>query len=318
METIAVIGAGLVGRAWAIVFARAGHPVRLFDANAQALPPALDGIEASLAEMQAHGLGGEPPSVVRRRVVAATSLGEALREVSYAQENVFEDVRVKKDLFAAMDAAAPTDAILASSTSGIPASAFTADLEPGRRRCLVAHPINPPSLVPLVEVVPAPWTAPEVVDRTVALLERAGQVPIVVRRELPGFVVNRLQGALLMEAFRLVEDGYASSADVDKAVKDGLGEGAGWRRPCTRPSRRAARPCGPAFAIPRSPPRFHSRSRNAWFRRLDQGRRESLVKVSAGHRRSAPTYERGVVVAARSDPFHLQQVDRRGFELRCS
>lgn len=222
METIAVIGAGLVGRAWAIVFARAGHPVMLFDANAAALAPALDGIEASLGDLDAHGLIAAPPRTIRQRITAATSLADALRDAGYVQENVFESLDAKKDVFSAMDLLAPAEAILASSTSGMPASAFTADLR-GRQRCIVAHPINPPSLIPLVEVVPAPWTAAEVVARTTSLLERVGQVPIVVRREVPGFIVNRLQGALLNEAFRLVEDGYVSSADLDKAVKDGLG-----------------------------------------------------------------------------------------------
>jgi len=222
METVAVIGAGLVGRAWAMVFARGGHPVMLYDANEAALAPALDAIEAGLADLHAHGLIAEPPTAVRRRVTAATSLADALREAGYVQENVFESLEVKKEIFAAMDPLAPPNAILASSTSGIPASVFTANLE-GRHRCLVAHPINPPSLIPLVEVVPAPWTAPEVVARTISLLEGVGQVPIVVRREVPGFIVNRLQGALLNEAFRLVEDGYVSGADLDKAVKDGLG-----------------------------------------------------------------------------------------------
>jgi len=222
METVAVIGAGLVGRAWAMGFARAGHPVMLYDANEAALTPALDSIEVGLGDLHAHGLISETPSTVRQRITAMTSLAEALRAARYVQENVFENVQAKKDIFAAMDALAPADAVLASSTSGIPASAFTADLE-GRHRCLVAHPINPPSLIPLVEVVPAAWTDPDVVARTTALLERTGQVPIFVRREIPGFIVNRLQGALLMEAFRLVEDGYVSGADLDKAVKDGLG-----------------------------------------------------------------------------------------------
>jgi 3-hydroxyacyl-CoA dehydrogenase len=222
MEPVAVIGAGLVGRAWAIVFARAGHPVALHDANAAALAPALDAIEASLADLHAHGLIREPATTVRQRIRGTTSLAEALRDVRHVQENVFESVDAKKAIFSAMDPLAPADAVLASSTSGIPASAFTADLK-GRHRCLVAHPINPPSLIPLVEIVPAPWTAADVVVRTKSLLEKAGQVPIVVRREVPGFIVNRLQGALLNEAFRLVEDGYVSSGDLDKAVKDGLG-----------------------------------------------------------------------------------------------
>ena len=121
-----------------------------------------------------------------------------------------------------MDAAAAPGCILASSTSTIPASEISRDL-PGRHRCLVAHPVNPPHLVPLVEVSPAPWTAPDVVSRTMVLDEQIGQVPILVKKEVPGFVVKRLQAALLMEAWRLVQDDYCTVEDLDKCLKDGLG-----------------------------------------------------------------------------------------------
>src|SRR5690606_2084294 len=104
----------------------------------------------------------------------------------------------------------------------IPASAFTEALK-NRSRCLVAHPINPPHIIPLVEIVPAPWTDPAVVERTRALMNEVGQAPIQLTREVSGFVVNRLQGALLAEAFRLVENGVCTTADVDAAVADGLG-----------------------------------------------------------------------------------------------
>ena len=112
--------------------------------------------------------------------------------------------------------------MLASSTSGLPASSFTKGLA-GRSRCLVAHPINPPHLIPLVELVPAPWTEPAIVDRTDALLREAGQAPIRLKREVNGFVVNRLQGALLGEAFRLVADDVCEVGDVDAAIAEGLG-----------------------------------------------------------------------------------------------
>ena len=111
---------------------------------------------------------------------------------------------------------------LASSTSGIPASRFTEALT-GRARCLVAHPVNPPYLVPLVELVGAPWTDPAVVERVRALMLRVGQVPVVAHRETPGFVLNRLQAALVAEAFRMVRDGVMDPADVDACVRDGLG-----------------------------------------------------------------------------------------------
>jgi 3-hydroxyacyl-CoA dehydrogenase len=222
MDRIAIVGAGMIGRAWAMVFARAGHRVALYDVDTAVLQPGLERIEKSLGDLRAQGLISEEPAVVRQRIQPEATLCDALRDATYVQENTLETVAAKRDVFAAMDAVARPDAILASSTSGIPASSFTAELA-GRSRCLVAHPINPPSLVPLVEIVPAPWTDAAAVARTRALLEGAGQVPIVVQRELKGFIVNRLQGALLNEAFSLVEQGYVSAEDLDKAVKDGLG-----------------------------------------------------------------------------------------------
>jgi len=222
MEKIAIVGAGLIGCAWAAVFARAGHPVAMYDINSAALAAAKDTIAASLAELYQGGLITEPANAVLGRVDTVASLAEAVKGAALVQENVRETEAAKKEIFAELDRLADPSTILASSTSGIPASAFTADL-PGRARCLVGHPINPPSLIPLVELVPAPWTEASTVDKAQKLYCGAGQVPIRVNREIQGFIVNRLQGALLSEAFRLVEDGYISSADVDKAIKDGLG-----------------------------------------------------------------------------------------------
>jgi 3-hydroxyacyl-CoA dehydrogenase len=121
-----------------------------------------------------------------------------------------------------MDSLAAPDAILSSSTSFIMASVFSEGLK-GRARCLVGHPVNPPHLVPIVEIAPAPWTDPAVVERAKAIYEKAGQVPITLRKEKAGFVLNRLQAVLLAEAFRLVGEGVASAEDVDKTIRDGLG-----------------------------------------------------------------------------------------------
>ena len=138
------------------------------------------------------------------------------------QENLPETLDVKREAFALLDRHAPREAVLASSTSAIPASQFTEPLA-GRARCLVAHPVNPPHLVPVVELCGAPWTAPEVIDRAMRVYADVGQVPVIVRREIDGFILNRLQGALLSEAMRLVGEGYVSPEDLDKTVRDGLG-----------------------------------------------------------------------------------------------
>jgi L-gulonate 3-dehydrogenase len=222
-ERIAAVGAGLVGRAWSIVFARAGFEVALWDPVEGAVEKALGLVDQALPELaEADLLRGATPAETRGRMRAAASLADALAGVVHVQESAPERVEVKRGLWRELDAAAPADAVLASSTSGIPASAFTEGLK-GGARCLVAHPINPPHIVPLVELVPAPWTAPETVERTAALMRAVGQRPIPLAREVKGFVVNRLQGALLAEAFKLVEDGVCGVDDVDAAIADGLG-----------------------------------------------------------------------------------------------
>lgn len=222
MPEVAIVGAGLVGRAWATVFARAGWAVRVFDAAPVAAEAAPGLIRAALGELARHGLAHDPAGAAARIAVAG-SLEEAVAGADLVQENLPEDEAVKREIFARLDAAAPAGAILASSTSSIVASRFTAGLA-GRSRCLVAHPVNPPHLVRLVELCGAPWTAPETIARARALYESVGQVPVVVRREVEGFVLNRLQSALLAEALRLVEDGVISPQDLDRTVKDGLGQ----------------------------------------------------------------------------------------------
>ncbi len=220
-QTAAMIGAGLIGRSWAMVFARAGWRVRLYDSVPAQLDAARGHIEAGLTEQQAYGLADDAAAAAAR-VTYVANLDDALTGVDWVQENAPEVLDVKRELYPRIDRAAPPTAIIASSTSGIPASRFTESLA-GRARCLVAHPVNPPHLVPVVELCGAPWTDPATVERARTVMSGIGQVPITVKRELDGFIVNRLQGALLSEAMRLVGEGYVSPQDLDKTVQDGLG-----------------------------------------------------------------------------------------------
>ncbi|QKH37393.1 3-hydroxyacyl-CoA dehydrogenase [Achromobacter pestifer] len=217
----AIIGTGLIGQGWAIVFARMGWEVRLHDVNAAMLAEARGLILQQLRELEAQGLLKDAEAI-GGRVHVAGSLADALRGASYIQENSPENVEIKRALFAELDAAAEPDAIIGSSTSSIPASEFTGHLA-GRHRCLVAHPVNPPYLIPVVELCPAPWTSPQAVEFARAVMAGIGQKPVLVRREIEGFILNRLQGALLHEAFRLASAGIASAEDIDTTVKDGLG-----------------------------------------------------------------------------------------------
>jgi L-gulonate 3-dehydrogenase len=222
MSTVAIIGTGFIGRAWAITFARAGHEVVLWDEDRTQPAKALDFIGAMLPDLEANDLlGGLTPEALLRRVRAEPDLAAALAGAEHVQENAPERLEVKKALFAELDRLAPRGAVIASSSSAILPSRFTEAL-PGRHRCLVIHPINPPYLIPAVEIVPAPWTSSAVVEKAHAFLVAAGQAPIVMKRELDGFVMNRMQGALLEEAFRLVADGYATVEDIDIGIREGL------------------------------------------------------------------------------------------------
>jgi len=221
MQRIAIIGAGLIGRSWAIVFSRAGWEVALHDVAAEATDRALAMVADGLAELHQHGLVDDAKTAAKR-VRIASSLADALDGASYVQENISETLEAKRAIFAELDHLAAPHAVLASSTSTIIASLFTEKLK-DRHRCLVAHPVNPPHLVPLVELVGAPWTSPETIARAKKIYEQVEQVPIVVKREIEGFVLNRLQACLLSEAFRLVGDDYVSPQDLDKTLKEGLG-----------------------------------------------------------------------------------------------
>jgi 3-hydroxyacyl-CoA dehydrogenase len=221
MPTVGIIGTGLIGRAWANVFARGGWDVRLWDPDRDALAKAPGLIAEALQDVARHGLATHPAAAAKR-IGTAASLEDAVRDVDFVQENGPERVEAKLEIFARLDAAAPASAILASSSSAIVASRFTEKLE-GRARCLIAHPVNPPHVVPIVELCGALWTSPETVKRARAIYESVGQVPIEVKKEIDGFILNRMQGVLLSEAMRLVGEGFVSAEDLDKTIRDGLG-----------------------------------------------------------------------------------------------
>ena len=221
MPTAAIVGAGLIGCSWANVFVRGGWNVRVWDPLASQRAAAPGRIAASLEELARHGLVADAGAAAARVSVCDT-LDEAVRVADFVQESGPETVEAKRETFARLDAIAPRETVLASSTSAIVASQFTEALA-GRARCIVAHPVNPPHLVPVVELCGAPWTSPQTRIRARAVFESVGQVPIDVKREIDGFILNRLQVALLTEAFRLVQEGYVSPQDLDRTIRDGLG-----------------------------------------------------------------------------------------------
>lgn len=219
---VAIIGSGFIGRGWAIAFARCGYDVRLWDVRPEAALAAKDYVASILPDLaEADLLNGESVAAVARRIVAVPALEDALDGVVHVLENAPELIDLKIDLFTQLDRLTPPDAVIASSTSSLLPSAFTETLE-GRARCVVAHPVNPPHLIRLVEIVLASWTSADTIRKTEDLMRSLGQNPVVVKREIDGFLLNRLQAAVLDECFRLVEGGFATAADIDACIRDGL------------------------------------------------------------------------------------------------
>lgn len=221
-HNIAIIGAGQVGAGWAIVFAAAGASIKIFDSNPATIAALPEFFATTLAAMARHNLITQAPATIQSRLHIVETLEAAVHNADYIQESVFERLDIKTDISAQISAAMSPTAICGSSTSGFPGSAFTAHL-PNAARFLVVHPVNPPHLIPVVEIVPTPATSPATIATTRALIAATGQQPVTLTREIDGFILNRLQGALLDEAWKLFEDGYATAADIDATISHGLG-----------------------------------------------------------------------------------------------
>ena len=222
MSHIAIVGAGLIGRAWAFVFARAGFDVRVWDHDPQVLDRLAGDVVAMIAQTAPFGQAGADPDATAARIRAVPDLAGALEGAELVQESGPEVLAIKRELFARLDALAAPGVILASSSSALMASAFAEGL-PGAARCLVGHPVNPPHLVPVVEIAPAPFTDPAVTARARDIYARAGQVPVVLKREIDGFILNRLQAVVLAESLRLIEQGYVDVQGLDDTIRHGLG-----------------------------------------------------------------------------------------------
>ncbi|HEY8476293.1 MAG TPA: 3-hydroxyacyl-CoA dehydrogenase family protein, partial [Chloroflexota bacterium] len=222
VRRIGVVGAGLMGRAIALEFALAGYEVGIHDVRSEALERLRQGLEPAVRNLVDFGVVAE--AAIRaavERIEPHANLADAVRGADYVVEAVAEDLDVKRATFAELDRLAPSHAVFASNTSGLcPDDLAEATRRPSR--VLVAHYINPPYFIPLVEVVPASATAPEVVETVVELLRGVGKQP-VVQRYVPGFVANRLQFALFREAAHLIDEGVVAAEDVDTIVTAGLG-----------------------------------------------------------------------------------------------
>lgn len=219
----AVIGTGVIGRSWARLFVQAGLSTRLYDRSAEQLRRAVEWIEADLQDAVEKGrISPEECDQQRRLLGVVRTLDEALEGADYVQESGPEELERKQQIFRTLEQSADPLAILASSTSALDMTEIAAGLQTAER-CIVAHPVNPPHLVPVVEVLGGEKTAEEVVGRTMSFLKAIGQTPVRLNFYLPGFLLNRMQAALVREAINLVRCGVADVDAVDAVIRDGLG-----------------------------------------------------------------------------------------------
>ncbi|XP_004401427.1 PREDICTED: lambda-crystallin homolog [Odobenus rosmarus divergens] len=221
---VVIIGSGLIGQSWAMLFASGGFKVKLYDIEPQQVTNALEKIRKEMKFLEQSGsLKGSLSAEEQGSLISGCLTMQAAAEgAMHIQECVPENLELKKKIFAQLDQIIDDKVVLSSSTSCLLPSNLFAGLVHAKQ-CIVAHPVNPPYYVPLVELVPHPETAPATVDRTYALMRKIGQSPVRVMKEIDGFALNRLQYAVISEAWRLVEEGIVSPSDLDLVMSDGLG-----------------------------------------------------------------------------------------------
>jgi 3-hydroxybutyryl-CoA dehydrogenase len=231
VKRVAVIGAGTMGAGIALSFAVGGFDVALYDVNSRQIDLGLQRIDKSLSLFTAEGLveAGQA-DLAKRRIVSATDFVQTLRGVQFVIEVVPEDLGLKQKLWVELEKGVSAEVVLTSNTSGLSITAI-ASVCKNQERAAGMHWFNPPELVPLVEVTKGQKTAQATANLVHGLAKRLGKTPIMVKKDIPGFVGNRLQYALLREALHIVETGAASPQDVDTAVKAGIGFRWSWLGP---------------------------------------------------------------------------------------
>ncbi|XP_018016472.1 lambda-crystallin isoform X4 [Hyalella azteca] len=229
---VGIVGSGLIGGSWAMLFTAAGFKVYMYDIDDKLVADALKDIQRQLQNLEKIGMlrGSDAADVQFSGISGGTSLEECVRGSVYVQECVPEQLSLKRKVFEQLDAVLDDATIVASSTSTMVPSTFMSGLKHAQN-CLVSHPVNPPYFVPAVEIVPSPWTSEAVVSKTEDIMTEIGQEPIVFKKEHPGFGLNRIQYSILNECYHLIKDGVLSADGVDKLMKFGLGPRYAWMGP---------------------------------------------------------------------------------------
>jgi L-gulonate 3-dehydrogenase len=221
MKNVGIIGGGLIGASWAAIFSKSDFNVFVYDSFPVVFETFNERVKLFLEELKSI----EPEINVEEslsRISINVSIEDLCKSVDYIQESAPEILSVKQELFAKLDMLAPDHVVIGSSSSAMPISTITQNLK-GQHRCLIAHPANPPHLIPCVEICPGPNTSPLTIEKAKDVFDKSGASSVNVKKEIDGFILNRLQGALLNEALRLYSEGYANSDEIDATIRDGLG-----------------------------------------------------------------------------------------------
>ena len=223
MKCVASIGGGVIGSSWTLLFAMKGLTVQQYDISDEQIETCVKNIERNIASLLEFGaIKEDEVEAIKSRISYTTSIAEAVKDAQFIQENGPERLPIKQSILAEIEAAAPADAIYASSSSGLPISDVTANaVHPDR--CVGGHPYNPPHLIPLVEITYSERTAQDNVQLAKAFYQSIGKEAVVLNKDCPGYIANRLQLAVYREMIDLVMRGICSAEDADKSLTFGPG-----------------------------------------------------------------------------------------------
>jgi len=223
INKVTVVGAGVIGSGWVTLLITKGYDVKFYTEKMETLSKGLDRVKNYLKVLYENKLVDKEPEYYLKNVLATTNLAEAIKDTDFVIEAVIEDYDAKKGVFSKLDSILDKDIIIASSTSGLLISIIQKSMKRFPERAIIAHPWNPPHLIPLVEIVPGEMTSQETVNTTREFMEKLDREVVVLKREIPGFIGNRLAFALFREALYLVDEGVVTVEDIDKVVTSALG-----------------------------------------------------------------------------------------------
>ncbi|XP_013187871.2 lambda-crystallin homolog [Amyelois transitella] len=222
-EKIGVYGSEKLAQSWVITFASAGYQVVIYDSQNNKIKKAIKNIREQLKSLEKDKLlKGNLKKEDYFQCISGSSDINALKDTILIQECELEDLEITKKIFQELDGVVDVETILSSSTGIFRPSLFSDGLK-HKSQVIVCHPVEPPYFVPLVEIVPSPWTKPEVVTKTQDIMTAVGQTPVVLSREIDGFVINRIQFSILNEVWRLIEAKIVDVQDIEKVISQGLG-----------------------------------------------------------------------------------------------